>query len=81
MAGFHFPEEVVDQAWNGSPAGWIAGEEDARLPELLTAACRAARTNPLPHWEWLDPSMQLRLSVVTPACAAAGLLRGEPTER
>jgi hypothetical protein len=59
----HFPEEVIDQAWKGVPADWIAGEEDAlsqllerlferraRLPELI-AACRTARGNPFPDWE------------------------------
>ena len=59
----HFPEEVIDQAWKGIPADWIAGEEDAlaqllerlferraRLPELI-AACRTARTNPFQSWQ------------------------------
>jgi hypothetical protein len=59
----HFPEEVIDQAWKGIPADWIAGEEDAlaqllerlferraRLPELI-AACRTARSNPFPGWQ------------------------------
>jgi hypothetical protein len=59
----HFPEEVIDQAWKGIPADWIAGEEDAlaqllerlfarraRLPELI-AACRTARINPFPRWD------------------------------
>ena len=59
----HFPEEVIDQAWKGIPADWIAGEEDAltqllerlferraRLPELI-AGCRGARSNPFPSWE------------------------------
>ena len=59
----HFPEEVIDQAWKGIPADWIAGEEAAlaqllerlferraRLPELI-AACRTARSNPFPGWQ------------------------------
>jgi hypothetical protein len=59
----HFPEEVIDQAWKGIPADWIAGEEDAlaqllerlferraRLSELI-AACRTARSNPFPGWQ------------------------------
>ena len=61
----HFPEEVIDQAWKGIPADWIAGEEDAlaqllerlyerrkRMPELIEA-CRNVRTNPFPQWGML----------------------------
>ena len=60
----HFPEEVIDQAWKSIPPAWIAGEEDAltqllerlyqrrpRLPELIEA-CRAARVNPFPDWDY-----------------------------
>jgi hypothetical protein len=59
----HFPEEVIDQAWKGIPADWIAGEEEAlerllerlyerrkRLPGLLQE-CRAARVDPFPNWK------------------------------
>jgi hypothetical protein len=58
----HFPEEVIDRAWKSLPAEWTAGDDEAlerlleqlyerrgRLPDLITS-CRAARTEPFPHW-------------------------------